>query len=70
MKKANIRTILFSLLILLSISSYTYLTSVTSIDTTTKATEIEETEKNIYLPDVALIQKMFKTSKQIIEKAL
>lgn len=70
MKKYNIRTYLFLLLTLLSIGSYTYMTSVTTSDTTIKTSEVEEAEKSIYLPDVALIQKIFKTGKQITDKAL
>lgn len=70
MKKSNIRTFLFSFLVILSIASYTYMTSVTTSDTSVNTTETEEMETNVYLPDVALIQKLFKTGKQITDKAL
>ncbi len=70
MKKSKLRTFLFSLLAVLSIASYTYLTSVTTCHTSSNATEIEEIEQNIYLPDVVLIQKIFKTGKQIVDNSL
>ena len=77
MKKSNIRTFLFLLLTLLSIASYTYM-YVASLKTNApiKTSEIKaetpeiEAEKNIYLPDVVLIQKVFKTGKQVFDKAL
>ena len=70
MKKYNIRTYLFLLLTLLSIASYIYMASVTTTDATINTSKVEETEKSIYLPDVALIQKIFKTGKQITDKTL
>ena len=70
MKKSKLRTFLFSLLAVLSIASYTYLTSVTTCQTSANAVEIEEIEQNIYLPDVVLIQKIFKTGKQIVDNSL
>ena len=71
MKKSNIRTFLFLLLTLLSIASYTYMyiASLETTDAPIKTSEIEA-EKNIYLPDILLIQKVFKTGKQVVDKAL
>ena len=78
MKKSNIRNFLFLLLTLLSILSYTYMciASTTTTDAPIKTSQIEvetseiEAEKNIYLPDVVLIQKVLKTGKQVVDKAL
>ncbi len=70
MKKSNIRTFLFSFLAILSIASYIYMTNVTTSDTSVHTTETEEIETSVYLPDVALIQKIFKIGKQITENAL
>ncbi len=70
MKKSNIRTFLCCFLAILSIASYTYITSVTTTDASLNTTETDEMETSVYLPDVALIQKIFKTGRQITDKAL
>lgn len=65
MKKLNIRSLVFGLLLMASISSYSYLTIVSaqnnedsnSFYVPVQESELEAEEKEIYLPDVEIVNR-------------
>lgn len=70
MKNSKLRIALFSLILLVSLSSYMYINSIdteANIKCNTKQTIVDEEEKsNSELPDVKLIKKIIEKGKQLV----
>ncbi len=73
MKSSKSRNILFSLVLIASISSYLYINSVetnANIKCEAKKSLVDEEDKNSSeLPDVKLIKKIIETGKQLVPAA-
>jgi len=69
MKNLNTRTVLLTLLVIASLSSYIFLQTESSKVTSDNIEEIEMDNKDqshIYLPDVELVKKVIQVSKALL----
>jgi len=69
MKNSKLRAVLFSMVILASISSYIYISSVKAADCTAKCEQNEQIidkQGNAELPDVKLLKKLIEKGKEMM----
>ena len=74
MKKDNVKTILFSLVILASIASYAYLNSTqvkeivnyTKVEKNTDDSDEKTTDEELFLPDMKMVNQFFQNVKRFL----
>lgn len=74
MKKDNIRTIAFLILIMVSLCSYSYLSYVSRNTTTAPTSTANKEEKieeaSLYYPDITLVKKLIKLGSKMMATQL
>ncbi|MEO1260076.1 MAG: hypothetical protein AAFZ15_14880 [Bacteroidota bacterium] len=75
MKKSNLRSFIWSLLVIFSLASYIYLKNlpaeaheVVALDEKVKFEQTNTEESKLLLPDIALVKKVIDFSKVIFQK--